>query len=998
MLFAGLPWVLAGGLLGVAPAGILAGLTGLVFALWETHSPYTVIAWALLGTLAGYLLQQSYRTPFFRLARHPIALPVLLALPFAILFLIENMLALAGGALNRLDFSVARLGMATLAWVVMLLIAALVGEVMYLLSPGWHRPRALRPSPIEASLENRITLLNGALLAALALTLVLSDWWVSGRAAQRMIRLRMESTAQLTAESVPLFLEAGQNLILQAAQPFLLALSPTEVPVALRRALRTIPFFRQLYLFNAKAEGIGGYPENDVFALHLTPEELAGLDLAMQGIPVQVYIVPAAAGETSVQLSFIAAVMDANEQPQGVLLGRTDLNINPFTQPVLRSLQSLSDLGGVGMLADERGNLIYHPDPARLQGKVTLAPGEEVVFGEGVALDGTRALVLQRPVIGQNWYVILQVPAQSVIGLAVQIAMPLLIVLLLATLVIVVLLRWVLRAVTASLRTLAIEANLIAQGNLDSPLMVDRADEVGQLGRAFEQMRVSLKARLDELNRLLETSRGMTSSLEVAEAAQPVLQAALAVGAVSARMVLYRAATVEEQEASPQRFGLGPHADRFAHLDQPLLERMQRQDRLALLTQERVEQVLRVPQPWPGTTFAVALRHENQFLGVLWVAYEHEQGLDEGDMRFLVTLAGQASLAVANAMLFQRAEVERQRLAAILASTPDPVLVTDQAARLILANPSAGEVFGFAPAQAVGQPISKVISNEALHALLRGEMPTDSPPEIQTDDGRTFLAAVSEVQAEGQARGRVCVLRDVSHLKELDRMKTEFVHTVSHDLRSPLTLMQGYASMLPMVGELNEQQKKYVKSIVRGIDNMTRLVNSLLDLGRIEAGVGLTVSLVPLVDLVQQVADDFRLRAEQKQIDFQIELPVGDAPVIRADPQLLRQALHNLVENAIKYTDQGGKVWLRVKMKPDRVRFEVEDTGIGIAPVDQPRLFEKFYRAKTRKGKRAQGSGLGLAIVKSIVELHSGQVGVKSTLGKGSTFYFELPMKPPEKK
>jgi signal transduction histidine kinase len=198
--------------------------------------------------------------------------------------------------------------------------------------------------------------------------------------------------------------------------------------------------------------------------------------------------------------------------------------------------------------------------------------------------------------------------------------------------------------------------------------------------------------------------------------------------------------------------------------------------------------------------------------------------------------------------------------------------------------------------------------------------------------------------------------------------------------------------MLEMVGELNEKQADYVRKMVSGVESMTKLVNNLLDLGRIEAGVDLQVEVVPVQDLVERVTGALQLQATQKRVQLVTEIQQG-VSMIEADPALLQQALHNLVDNAIKFTEPGKKVTVRVGPGVDSLIFAVEDTGIGIAPVDIPRLFEKFFRGAQQGGKKPSGSGLGLAIVKSIAERHGGKVWVESLLGKGSTFYISIPLK-----
>jgi PAS domain S-box-containing protein len=407
---------------------------------------------------------------------------------------------------------------------------------------------------------------------------------------------------------------------------------------------------------------------------------------------------------------------------------------------------------------------------------------------------------------------------------------------------------------------------------------------------------------------------------------------------------------------------------------------------------------LKDDDPIPGAILVVALQHEQRYYGAIWLAYLEPHNFLDSEVRFIVTLAGQAALAASNSSLFSRAEIGRKRLSAILASTPDPILVLDHQDRLLLTNPVAAELLNLDEDPVVGKKIELVTDNQDLLELLEPSTGGKISKEVKLEDGRVFLATASPVISGEQPLGRVCVLRDISQLKEMDELKSDFVSTVSHDLRSPLTLMRGYATMLEMVGELNDQQQNYVHKIIIGVESMSHLVQNLLDLGRIEAEVGLKLDMVSAPDIVSEIADAFRTRAAQKKIHLHVSSPNQTIPFISADKALLQQALRNLVDNAINFNQQGGEVWVRYRMEEGRIIFEVEDTGIGISPVDQQHLFEKFYRVESREKDKQAGTGLGLAIVKSIAERHGGEAWVESELGSGSTFYLAVPIRQPERK
>ena len=279
----------------------------------------------------------------------------------------------------------------------------------------------------------------------------------------------------------------------------------------------------------------------------------------------------------------------------------------------------------------------------------------------------------------------------------------------------VIVLRLGLRVVTGSLQTLSLEAGRISQGQLDHKLPVEGEDEVGRLRRAFEHMRTSLKARLDELNRLLVVSRGVASNLEMKEAVKPILESALAAGGCAARVVLSPSVVpdLDGGSVTPVSYSMGPAQDLYRDLDEQILALTRQQERLVLTNPSRPRLLsFAAGTPRPESLMAVALRHENLFFGSLWVAYDQPHQFSEEEVRFLVTLGSQAALAAANARLFRTAEIGRQRLAAILASTPDPVLVTDQHDRLLLANPAAWQVLGLSTGSE-GTPVEKVISQKA---------------------------------------------------------------------------------------------------------------------------------------------------------------------------------------------------------------------------------------------------------------------------------------------
>jgi len=998
MVFSALPTVLAAGLLGPAGAALIGAISGLIQALWDSHSPFTILELAVVGMAFGVAMQQCYRTFFYRLLRHPFFAAIIIALFYPFMFIFTASLAVDGSLATRLDYALNLVSPVSLALAIELMVAGVFAEVVKLGLPTyWGAQGGLRPAPSEQSLQARFLQSVVPIILVLFLALLAVNWVMAGTAARQILAGRMGDVAQMASKGIPYFLIVGQNEVNKVAGvDSLLSLSPAELSATLAEYMLRVPFFNQFYVLDASGNSIGGYPNADYDSALAPTDEQVGVRVALQGVEYHAYAISPKSAGRAAQVSFIARITDKEGTLQGVLVARADLDENPFTVPIITSLQSMDEIGGQGLLLDDKGRILSHPNSALVMSEYSGRIPEEAEFFDDRAPDGTRQLVFYQPIEGYPWAVVTTAPAQQVQGIALEIAAPVLVILIILAIVTVLVLRFRLKAITSSLQTLALQSSNMARGQLDEPLTVDGEDEVGQLRRTFEQMRLSLKQRLDELNQLLAVVQGVASNLEVSQAVKPVLDSALSSGASAARVILdpKMVPELEGVHRSPVAYSAGLKGEAYSYLDAQILSLTRQQERLVMNNVMR-PRLLRfgATDAHPDSLMAVALRHENQYYGSMWVAYDQAHTFPEEEVRFVVTLAGQAALAAANARLFLNAEIGRQRLSAILASTPEPVLVTDQQNRLLLANPAAWRVLGLGVEWEEGKPINEVISQKDLLALLDSKADDKRAVEVNMPDGRIYYASASSVFAEGHRVGRVCVLRDITSFKELDALKSEFVATVSHDLRSPLTLVRGYASMLEIVGEVNDQQTSYVRKIILGVEDMSRLVNDLLDLGRIEAGVGLQVGKVPVREVAERVTSSLQPQATQKKVHLSTDIPQQTPPFIEADQALLQQALHNLVDNAIKYTDPLGKVQVKAEVRQDMMVFIISDTGSGISPLDQPRIFEKFFRSSAQSGRRPHGTGLGLAIVKSIADRHGGKVWVESQLGKGSVFYLAVPIR-----
>lgn len=336
----------------------------------------------------------------------------------------------------------------------------------------------------------------------------------------------------------------------------------------------------------------------------------------------------------------------------------------------------------------------------------------------------------------------------------------------------------------------------------------------------------------------------------------------------------------------------------------------------------------------------------------------------------------------------QISEAERLRLESVFNNIHDSVMILDQENKILLVNPAMCRAFGLDQRSATGKPMLDVFTNPDLRSLL-ARTDDDDPlkyHEVSFPDGRVGSAQIASITDVGYA----ITMQDITYLKEMDRIRSEFVNTVSHDLRSPLTSVIGYAELVERAGPLNENQQDFLNRIQDSVQHITALINDLLDMGSIEAGLDVRREYVQLEGILRYTLD--MLQGQIKSKRLKIHTDVAQAiPALRANPIRLRQVLDNVIGNAIKYSHASGEVKISIHSEGDQVILQVVDEGPGIAPADQPHIFDKFYRG-SNIASNVIGSGLGLAIVKTIVENHQGRIWLESTLGKGSSFTIVLPI------
>lgn len=389
---------------------------------------------------------------------------------------------------------------------------------------------------------------------------------------------------------------------------------------------------------------------------------------------------------------------------------------------------------------------------------------------------------------------------------------------------------------------------------------------------------------------------------------------------------------------------------------------------------------------------AVPVLREDRVVAVITLDSKKLNGFTDNHAGFVEKLVTRAGVAIDNARLYSESIREREKLSHILSNTADVIIAVGADDKIILLNQSAiSALHLYATETYIGRAAASVFEHTTLLEVFQkakrtGEM---TSREIVLPNERIFYVNMRWFDTIGW----IIVMHDITPFKEMDRLKSELIATVSHDLKQPLSVMNGYLELLTMQQAITPKGMNSVNMIRRAVMNMRQLIDDLLDLSKIESGIKLDLQPLQLTPIINDCLEQLKPAAQTKSMTVTSEF-TDLTPSVIGDRARLRQILINLIGNAVKYTPPEG--WVKVSAEPrgDRLRISIQDNGLGISPEDQVHIFDRFYRVRRPETDSIEGTGLGLAIVKSLVEAHGGEIGVESTLGEGSTFFVVLPLAP----
>jgi PAS domain S-box-containing protein len=518
--------------------------------------------------------------------------------------------------------------------------------------------------------------------------------------------------------------------------------------------------------------------------------------------------------------------------------------------------------------------------------------------------------------------------------------------------------------------------------------------------------------QLRQRDYLLEISRAMTSRLDLESLLELTLKSAVEILRGQAGLIVLRGRDdVLHVRAS---YGLPASLFRFFQplwADLPGLRELH--DRADPLSRWRIPDLqMRLGMAAAAAGLALSrvvalpLVIEEKLIGAIYIFRSGGGAFSAADRALLAAFADQAAIAVRNAELYQQVSEERRALSTIIDNSAEGVMILDATGQVQVFNRALAHMTGWDAEEALGRPAGDVL---ALQDRQGQSISLPQPPDGRTSAAEARAYVEGEVvrrggppitvgvtatplyDAEGSLVRVILNVVDITRFRQAEELKSTFVSVVSHELKTPVALIKGYAETLRREDADwdRDTMRESLDVIGEEADHLTHLIDSLLEASRIQAG-GLKLERtdVHLPRLAEKIVDGFRTQTDVHQ--FELDFPADFAPVW-GDPERLREVLSNLVSNAVKYSPEGGTVWVGGRVDAGGVTVYVADEGIGIPAEEQGRIFDRFHRVETGLHRRTEGTGLGLYLVKAIVEAHGGRVWVESAPGRGSIFMFTLP-------
>ena len=526
--------------------------------------------------------------------------------------------------------------------------------------------------------------------------------------------------------------------------------------------------------------------------------------------------------------------------------------------------------------------------------------------------------------------------------------------------------------------------------DLPTPIQVNSLQEEVLLSKIVD-LRDKLTARQDLVNKALTVHIDDESIENRSAAMQDLLETTLAYGADSSRLIIYSTNLAQNSTLVKEKYCMGVKTEIFAPMDAILLNRMEKSDRL-MLTDLKAKQYFGINDDFlmPKSLVAHCYELSLKETALFWIGFQDNHVFNSRETGFYEAVGQRAVSLLRGVEQLNLVTDQGAWLISAIDALPQAHFVLNTTNKLVFANQKGNALL--VQFSSLFTPSGEISENEDFINFVNQNSASASSLSFRLAS-IAFQANYYPILAGKEQLGKVIQVVNAAEVSEVDRQKVQFLTNISHDLQAPLKLMRGYLLLLQNLGEFVPSQQKYLEKIHANVDNMDILTHKLLSLEQLDAKQTLSLDTVDIRKAIEEVLSVLALQANQKKLQLRTDFSGLKSDFITADRVLLQEAIFNIIDNAIKFSNNNAKVEIAVFKDDDFVYVQVEDFGKGISLMDREKVFNRFYRVEASDGFSMRGQGLGLSIAKEVAEKHGGRIELVSKLGEGSTFTLIIPLR-----
>ncbi|MFN2302900.1 MAG: PAS domain S-box protein, partial [Anaerolineales bacterium] len=768
MLFVAVPWFLAAGMIGLLPAVVLGGISGLFLAYLDTHNIFTPLIFMSLALIFGWCIRQRYRTISFRILRFPLFAALMSICLVSPLIFIASVLSVSGNIITKITFAIDGFLPILLAATGIVFFAGMISVIVGIIfNKSWGVHTSLQPAPGERSILFRYLSTTIPLLSGLLIILLVLNWGIGEKLARRSVIEEMTLTSDFAEDALTLAIETSTNLVKDIGnEATVITGNPETVAALFATQLANTPFVDHLVLVDMEGRVIARFPDEDGFDSSLIPNrDLTGLE----NVP-QIFTLPSGQTNQTARIGFAYDVNNAEGETTRILWGETVLMNNPLTQSAINVLTRFSDKGGYAQIVDQQGAILFSTNSTQMMPSFREMVYDTSTFIEDTTADGTSTITYFQPLDSAGLAVIVSSPAIIIQEFTLESSLPFVFVGLTLMIGLLIFGLIVLVPLQKDIHQVSTAAEKIRFGNFDFNLSKSYSQgTAGQMVAKMDSMAETLRKRNYNPMDFAISFEELDVNAQLTSALHPVMQAAIMHGASNVRIILLNDLGKLDEDRSWARFGLGEQVKSFSALDHIIVAGAKRYEP-TILIDSQIEKSMHLKGniPTPKSIIAMPLHWDREWLGNLWVTFHDRNKPSENDISLLKEYAEKASSIVIQVRNLRKTMIIKKQMEDLLELLPEAVIISDQNSRIVYHNEVAQAMFGFDQKSLKGTKLNHFLDDEVFQDVLERGKNKLQLEEVQMKTGQVLHIITTPLGFDAGIESQGTIIRDITEQKRIE--------------------------------------------------------------------------------------------------------------------------------------------------------------------------------------------------------------------------------------